>query len=70
MRKRRIDPIGCIVLFGFIAGILASIALGGSAFVLKVRDSAFTALFGLACLTSLYSASSPHVLHRPGPLGR
>ncbi len=54
LRKRRIDPIGCIVLFGFIAGILASIALGGSAFVLKVRDSAFTALFGLACLSSLF----------------
>ena len=54
MRKRRIDPIGCIVLFGFIAGILASMALGGSAFVLKVRDSAFTALFGLACLSSLF----------------
>ncbi len=54
MRKRRIDPIGCIVLFGFIAGILASVALGGSAFVLKVRDSAFTTLFGLACLSSLF----------------
>ena len=54
MRKRRIDPIGCIVLFGFIAGILASMALGGSAFVLKARDSAFTALFGLACLSSLF----------------
>jgi hypothetical protein len=53
-RKRRIDPIGCIVLFGFVAGILTSMALGGSAFVLKVRDSAFTALFGLACLSSLF----------------
>ena len=53
MRKRRIDPIGCIVLFGFIAGLLASMALGDSAFVLKVRDSAFTALFGLVCLASL-----------------
>jgi len=53
LRRRRIDPIGCIVLFGFVAGILASVALGGSAFVLKVRDSAFTALFGLACLGSL-----------------
>ena len=52
-RRRRIDPIGCIVLFGFVAGIVASIALGGSAFVLKVRDSAFTALFGVACLASL-----------------
>ena len=52
-RKRRVDPIGLIVLFGFVAGIVASVALGGSAFVLKVRDSAFTALFGLACLISL-----------------
>ncbi|GAC1532152.1 MAG: hypothetical protein NVS3B12_09380 [Acidimicrobiales bacterium] len=53
LRKRRVDPIGCIVLFGFVAGVLASEALGGSAFVLKVRDSGFTFLFGLACLTSL-----------------
>ncbi|MHB1784721.1 MAG: VC0807 family protein [Acidimicrobiales bacterium] len=53
LRRRRIEPIGCIVLFGFVAGILASLALGNSAFVLKVRDSAFTALFGLACLGSL-----------------
>lgn len=52
-RRRRIDPIGSIVLFGFIAGILASMALGGSAFVLKVRDSVFTAGFGAACLASL-----------------
>jgi hypothetical protein len=52
-RRRRIDPIGSIVLFGFIAGVLASIVLGGDAFVLKVRDSAFTALFGLVCLGSL-----------------
>lgn len=53
LRKRRIDPIGCVVLFGFVAGLVASVALGGSAFVLKVRDSAFTGLFGLACLASL-----------------
>lgn len=53
VRKRRVDPIGLIVLFGFVAGMVASVALGGSAFVLKVRDSAFTALFGLACLVSL-----------------
>lgn len=52
-RQRRLDPVGSIVLFGFIAGILASLALGGSAFVLKVRDSGFTCLFGLACLASL-----------------
>ena len=53
VRQRRLDPIGSIVLFGFIAGVIASVALGGSAFVLKVRDSGFTCLFGLACLASL-----------------
>ena len=52
-RKRRLDPIGLIVLFGFVAGIIASVLLGGSAFVLKVRDSAFTAMFGAVCLVSL-----------------
>ena len=52
-RKRRLDPIGCITLFGFLAGVTASYLLGGSAFVLKVRDSAFTCLFGLVCLASL-----------------
>jgi hypothetical protein len=53
LRRRRVDPIGLIVLFGFVAGIVASVALGGDAFVLKVRDSAFTAMFGVACLLSL-----------------
>lgn len=53
VRKRRLDPIGCITLFGFLAGVTASLLLGGSAFVLKVRDSAFTCLFGLVCLASL-----------------
>ena len=52
-RKRTLDAIGSITLFGFLAGIAASYALGGDAFVLKVRDSAFTALFGLVCLASL-----------------
>lgn len=54
VRQRRIDPIGSIVLFGFIAGVIVSVAMGGSAFVLKVRDSGFTCLFGLACLASLW----------------
>jgi hypothetical protein len=53
LRRRRADPIGLIVLFGFVAGVIASVALGGNAFVLKVRDSAFTAMFGVACLVSL-----------------
>ena len=52
-RKRTLDAIGSITLFGFLAGIAVSYALGGNAFVLKVRDSAFTALFGLVCLVSI-----------------
>lgn len=53
VRRRTVDVIGAIVLFGFVAGLLAAVALGGSAFVLKVRDSAFTSLFGVVCLVSL-----------------
>jgi hypothetical protein len=53
LRRRTLDPIGLIVLFGFVVGVIASVSLGGNAFVLKVRDSAFTVLFGLACLLSL-----------------
>jgi hypothetical protein len=59
IRKRRLDPIGGIVLFGFIAGLVVSAALGGSAFVLKVRDSAFTTLFAVACLASLWLLPRP-----------
>jgi hypothetical protein len=53
VRKRTLDAIGSITLFGFIAGVIASELMGGSAFVLKTRDSAFTALFGVVCLVSL-----------------
>jgi hypothetical protein len=62
VRTQRIDPIGAITLFGFLAGVLASELLGGNAFVLKVRDSAFTALFGVACLLSL-RARRPMMFH-------
>lgn len=53
LRRRKLDPIGAVVLFGFIAGLIISAALGGNAFVLKVRDSVFTGLFGIASLASL-----------------
>jgi hypothetical protein len=53
VRHRRVDPIGAIVVLGFAGGLAVSAALGGSAFVLKVRDSAFTCLLGLACFLSL-----------------
>jgi len=52
LRKRRIDPIGAIVLLGFVLGLIVSFAMGGSAFVLKVRDSGFTFVFGLASVIS------------------
>ena len=61
-RRRRLDPIGAITLFGFLAGALISVLLGGNAFVLKVRDSAFTALFGVTCLASL-AARRPMMFH-------
>jgi hypothetical protein len=59
VRRRQIDPIGAIVLFGFVVGVAVSYALGGNAFVLKVRDSAFTFLFGLASLLTLWLGSRP-----------
>jgi hypothetical protein len=54
IRQRRIDPIGAVVLFGFAAGVITSTLLGGNAYVLKARDSAFTAIFGLTCLVSVF----------------
>ncbi|HEX3705395.1 MAG TPA: VC0807 family protein [Mycobacteriales bacterium] len=62
LRTRRLDPIGAIVLIGFVVGVTASELLGGSAFVLKVRDSAFTLAFGIATLFSLL-ASRPLMFH-------
>jgi hypothetical protein len=53
VRLRRIDLIGAIVLCGFAGGLIVSAALGGDAFVLKVRDSALTFSLGVACLLSL-----------------
>jgi hypothetical protein len=61
-RGNSLDPIGAIVLFGFVVGVAASELLGGSAFVLKVRDSAFTVAFGVACLLSLL-APRPMMFH-------
>jgi len=62
VRHRDIDPIGAITLFGFIAGVTASELLGGNALVLKIRDSVFTALFGVVCLLSL-RARRPMMFH-------
>lgn len=53
LRTRRLDPIGAIVLLGFVVGVGVSEVMGGSAFVLKVRDSGFTFAFAIVCLASL-----------------
>ncbi|MHB8438086.1 MAG: VC0807 family protein [Acidimicrobiales bacterium] len=63
VRRRTLDPIGSIVLLGFIAGITASWALGGNAFVLKVRDAVFTSVIGIASLLSLAFARKPLMFH-------
>lgn len=52
-RTRRADLIGLITLFAFAAGVTVSVIMGGNAFVLKVRDIAFTIPFAVACLASL-----------------
>jgi hypothetical protein len=59
LRRRTIDPIGLLVLVGFALGISVSFAMGGDAFVLKVRDSAVTAAFGALCLVSLWLSPRP-----------
>jgi hypothetical protein len=63
IRDRRIDPVGLVVLFGFAVGVLTSTLLGGNAYVLKVRDSAFTAIFGIACLVSVFTSRRPVIFY-------
>jgi hypothetical protein len=63
VRQRRIDPVGLVVLFGFIVGVVTSTLLGGNAYVLKVRDAAFTALFGIACIVSVFAARRPAIFY-------
>ena len=52
-RHRRLDPIGSMVLMGFVIGVVGSVALGGNALVLKMRESSLTVSLGLGCLASL-----------------
>jgi len=59
VRRRRLDAVGAIVLFGFAVGVVSSTLLGGNAYVLKVRDAAFTALFGVACIVTLFTHDRP-----------
>ena len=61
VRQRTVDPVGAIVLFGFAIGVLTSTLLGGNAYVLKIRDSVFTAGFGLVCLISIFTHGRPAI---------
>jgi hypothetical protein len=62
-RERRLDFVGAIVLFGFAVGVISSTLLGGNAYVLKVRDAFFTALFGIACIVTLYTHDRPAIFY-------
>jgi hypothetical protein len=62
-RERQVDFVGAIVLFGFAVGVISSTLLGGNAYVLKVRDAFFTALFGIACIVTLYTHERPAIFY-------
>lgn len=51
-KRHRLDPVSVIVLLGILASALALLA-GGSPKLLLLRESFFSAAFGLACLGSL-----------------
>jgi hypothetical protein len=59
VRQRQVDFVGAIVLFGFAVGVVSSTLLGGNAYVLKVRDAFFTAIFGIACIVTVYTHDRP-----------
>jgi hypothetical protein len=63
IRQRRLDPVAVIVLFGFAIGVLTSTLLHGNAYVLKARDSAFTALFGIVCLVTIFTHKRPAIFY-------
>jgi hypothetical protein len=69
IRTRMLDPIGAIVLAGFVVGISASYALGGSAFVLKIRDPVISSLLGAGCLASLRFLPKPVMFYVGRALG-
>jgi len=63
VRQRKVDAVGAVVLFGFAVGVVSSTLLGGNAYVLKVRDAAFTALFGVACIVTLFTHDRPALFY-------
>lgn len=52
-RAGRFEPVGIIALVGITAGLVGALVTHGDAFLLKMRDSVLTGLFGLLCLATL-----------------
>jgi hypothetical protein len=63
VRQRRIDFVGAIVLFGFTVGVASSMVLHGNTYVLKTRDAFFTALFGAACVVTVFTHERPTLFY-------
>jgi hypothetical protein len=63
VRQRRIDFVGAIVLFGFTVGVASSIVLHGNTYVLKIRDAFFTAVFGAACVITVFTHERPTLFY-------
>lgn len=53
VRRGRFEPIGILALAGIVLGIIGAVAFNGNDTLLKLRESAFTGLFGVVCLLSL-----------------
>jgi hypothetical protein len=63
VRQRRIDLVGVIVLSGFAVGLVSAELLGGNAYVLKVRDAFFTAIFGAVCIITIFTHRRPALFY-------
>ena len=63
VRRRRVDAVGLVVLSGFAVGVISSTLLGGNTYVLKVRDGFFTALFGVACIVTVFTHDRPTLFY-------
>lgn len=53
VRHGRSDPVSLLILAALVVGVVGALTLHGSTLLLKIRESAFTGLFGLTCLGSL-----------------
>jgi hypothetical protein len=63
IRQRRIDLVGLIVLIGFAIGVSSSVIFNGNDYMLKVRDAFFTALFGAACVITVFTHERPTLFY-------